>query len=40
MLVCAAVVLRELFNDYVVDEADLERKVGIAVIGVIPDVEG
>lgn len=39
MLACAAVVLKELFNDYVVDDADLERKLGITAIGVIPDVE-
>jgi len=39
VLVCAAVVLQELFNDYIVDEADMERKLGLAAIGVIPDVE-
>ena len=37
--VCALVVLRELFNDYIVDDADLEKKLGISVLGVIPDVE-
>lgn len=40
VLVCAAVVLKELLNDYIVDDADLERKLGITAIGVIPDVEG
>ena len=40
LAVCAFVVLRELFNDYIVDDADLEKKLGITVIGVIPDVEG
>ena len=40
LAVCALVVLRELFNDYIVDETDLEKKLGITVIGVIPDVEG
>ena len=39
LLVCAAVVLRELFNDYIVDDADMEKKLGISVLGVIPDVE-
>ena len=40
LTVCALVVLRELFNDYIVDETDLEKKLGITAIGVIPDVEG
>lgn len=40
LAVCALVVLRELFNDYIVDETDLEKKLGITAIGVIPDVEG
>ena len=40
LAVCGFVVLRELFNDYIVDDNDLERKLGITVIGVIPDVEG
>lgn len=38
--VCALVTLRELFNDYIVDDADLEKKLGITALGVIPDVEG
>ena len=37
---CAAVVLRELFNDYIVDDADMERKLGLSALGVIPNVEG
>lgn len=40
LAVCGFVVLRELFNDYIVDDNDLEKKLGITVIGVIPDVEG
>lgn len=40
VLVCAAVVLRELLNDYIVDDADMEKKLGISALGVIPDVEG
>ncbi len=40
VLVCALVVLKELFNDYIVDDMDLEKKLGIQVLGVIPDVEG
>ena len=40
LAVCGMVVLRELLNDYIVDDVDLENKLGITVIGVIPDVEG
>lgn len=40
MLTCAAVVLKELFNDYIIDDTDLEKKLGIPVLAVIPDVEG
>ena len=39
LLMCAIVVLRELFNDYIVDDADMEKKLGISALGVIPDVE-
>ena len=39
LAVCALVVLQELFHDYIVDDADLERKLGITALGVIPDVE-
>ena len=40
LLVCAAIVLRELFNDQIIDDGDLEKKLGIPALGVIPDVEG
>lgn len=40
VLVCAAIVLKELLNDYIIDDMDLEKKLGIPAIGVIPDVEG
>lgn len=40
VLACAAVVLRDLLHDYIIDESDLEKKLGLTVIGVIPDVEG
>jgi capsular polysaccharide biosynthesis protein len=33
-------VLKELFDDFIVDDADLERKLGIPALGVIPDMEG
>ena len=39
VLVCAAIVLKELFNDYIIDEADMTGKLGISVLGVIPNVE-
>ena len=39
MAVCSLVVLWELFQDYIVDDIDLERKLGITALGVIPDVE-
>ena len=39
LCVCALVVLQELFHDYIVDDADMERKLGITALGVIPDVE-
>ena len=37
--VCALVVLKELFHDYIVDDTDMENKLGITALGVIPDVE-
>lgn len=40
VLACAAVVLRELLNDYIISDVDLEKKLGISVLGVIPEVEG
>lgn len=39
LLVCATVVLQELLNDYIVDDADMEKKLGLSALGVIPDVE-
>ena len=39
MLVCAVLVLRELRNDFIIDESDLEKKLGISALGLIPDVE-
>lgn len=36
----AFVVLRELLHDDIVDDADMEKKLGIPALGVIPDVEG
>lgn len=39
-LVClGACVLKELMYDYVVDELDVERKVGISVLGIIPYIK-
>ena len=40
ILACAVVVLRELCNDYIIDESDMEKKLGISVLGLIPDAEG
>ena len=40
VLVCGLIVLKELFDDFIVDDADLERKLGIPALGVIPDMEG
>lgn len=39
VLMCAAVVLRELRNDFIIDESDLEKKLGLSALGLIPDVE-
>lgn len=36
----AAVILSELRNDYIVDETDAEKRLGLAVLGIIPDVGG
>ena len=39
-VLCAAViVMRELLNDYIVDEFDVEKKLGIPALGIIPDME-
>lgn len=41
MMVCVAViVLAELRNDYIVDQIDVEQKLRIPVLGIIPNVEG
>ncbi|MCD8147382.1 MAG: Wzz/FepE/Etk N-terminal domain-containing protein [Clostridiales bacterium] len=37
MLVCAIVVLQELLNDRIQDQAELEARYGISVLGAIPD---
>lgn len=39
MLTCAAIVLKELLNDYIINDMDMETKLGLSVLGVIPDVE-
>lgn len=40
LMVCVAIiVLRELLNDFIVDDKDVERKLGIPTLGIIPDVE-
>lgn len=33
------IVLKEILNDYIVDDIDVEKKLGITVLGIIPDVE-
>ena len=39
MLTVCVVVLKELLNDFIVDDLDVERKLGIPVLGIIPDME-
>lgn len=40
MIVCIAfVVLKELLHDYIVDDVDIEKKLGISALGIIPDME-
>lgn len=40
MLACIGViVLKELLHDYVVDDVDIEKKLGISALGIIPDME-
>ena len=39
MLTVSVVVLKELLNDFIVDDLDVERKLGIPVLGIIPDME-
>lgn len=36
----ALVILAELRNDHIVDEMDAEKRLGMAVLGIIPEVEG
>jgi len=36
----AMVILEILRNDYIVDDVDVQKKLGLSVLGVIPDVEG
>lgn len=41
MMVCVAIIiLKELINDFIVDDSDVERKLGIPTLGIIPNVEG
>ena len=40
LLLCVAIiVLREIRNDFIVDDADVSRKLGLPLLGMIPDVE-
>lgn len=39
MLCVCTIVLKEIQNDFIVDDADVNRKLGIPVLGMIPDVE-
>lgn len=40
VIVCIAViVLKELLHDYIVDDVDIEKKLGISALGIIPDME-
>lgn len=38
MLCIAVIVLKELLNDYITDDSELEKKVGVPVLGIIPEV--
>lgn len=38
-LCVAFIILKEIMNDYIVDDGDVNRKLGIPVLGIIPDVE-
>lgn len=41
MIICMGViVMKELINDFIVDDSDVERKLGIPTLGIIPNVEG
>lgn len=40
MIVCAAVIiLKAIINDYIVDERDIEKKLGISALGIIFEIE-
>lgn len=39
MLYICGLILKELFHDYIVDDSDIANKLGIPVLGVIPEVE-
>lgn len=39
VLCVAVIVLKEIVNDCIVVDTDVERKLGISVLGIIPDVE-
>ena len=36
---CGIIVLKELFSNYIEDEIDVEKKLGLPVLGIIPEVE-
>ena len=38
ILCIAVIVFKELLNDYIVDDGELENKVGVPVLGIIPEV--
>ena len=40
LLLCTAfIILKELLHDYIVDDVDIEKKLGISALGIIPDME-
>lgn len=39
VLCVAAIILKEIRNDYIVDDMDVSRKLGLPLLGMIPDVE-
>ncbi len=39
LVTAAAVVLNEILHDQIVDDHDVERKLGIPVLGIVPDIE-
>lgn len=40
LLSISIIILKELMKDYIVDDLDVQKKLGIPVLGIIPDVEG